>query len=113
MKKKAWINYAIIAAIIIISIFILSINKSASVSKDIAKCIVNNSLLYVTLGCTHCENQEKIFGKNIEFLNITDCWYEGEKCTEAEITNIPTWVINGEKIIGKQSIEELQNLTGC
>jgi hypothetical protein len=39
---------------------------------------------------------EKAFGENYQNLNVVDCFYEREKCSEIEYT--PTWIINNEKI---------------
>ena len=44
-------------------------------------------------------------------LNVIDCFYEQEKCTNIQYT--PTWIINGQKYEGFQSIEKLKELTGC
>ncbi len=42
----------------------------------------------------------------LSLINIIDCFYEPEKCEG--ITNTPTWVFQGEKYVGVQSIEELK-----
>jgi len=112
MKKSSWITILIILGVIILSIII--INKPTSgVSEEIAKCIGENSFLYVQLGCSHCETQEKMFGKNYQYLDSTDCFYEREKCSLAEIRGTPTWIINDVQYTGVQTIEKLQELTGC
>lgn len=109
--KKSWLNIFIMLIVAIIAIFII-INKSKPVtSEEVARCIGENSVLYVQLGCTHCERQEALFGDNYQFLNTIDCFYERAKC--ADITSTPTWLIKGEKYIGVQSIERLQELTQC
>ena len=107
--KKIWITLAVIIAVIIFSIIIMS--RGNGVSKQTAICIANNSELYVQLGCNACAHQEEMFGKNSEYLNIIDCWYEREKCLE--IQYVPTWIIKGEKYTGVQSIEKLKELTDC
>jgi len=107
--KKRWITFAVIIAVIIFSIII--INRGNGVSKQTAMCIANNSELYTQLGCHACEIQEGIFGKNYEYLNVVDCWFEIEKCSG--ITHTPTWIIKGEKYVEVQSIKKLKELTGC
>ncbi len=109
MKKRTLITLSIILGIIILSAIILS--RGNGVSKETATCIGQNSELYVQLGCNACQSQEDMFGKNSQYLNIIDCWFEREKCLE--ITHVPTWIIKGEKYTGVQSIEKLKNLTGC
>jgi len=109
MKKSLWITIVIIIGVIIFSIIIIS--KGNGVSKQTTMCIANNSELYTQLGCHACKNQEKLFGNNYQYLNVIDCWFEKEKCSEIRYT--PTWIINNEKYTGLKSIEELKELTGC
>lgn len=108
-------NKKLVSAIIILWVIILSIiilNKSPEkISEQTAKCIGENSKLYVQLGCNACKTQEEMFGENIKYLNKTDCWFEKEKCSEIKYT--PTWIIKGEEYIGVQSIKKLKELTGC
>jgi hypothetical protein len=108
--KKRTMSLVIILAIILLSYFILS-QEHPETSEDIVKCIGENSILYVQLGCAHCETQEEMFGDNLKYLTTVDCWFEKEKC--GGITGTPSWEIKGEFYTGVHSIEELQELTGC
>ena len=108
--KKRWITTIIILIIIVISIVIIN-SKGNGVSKETATCIGENSELYTQFGCHACKIQEDMFGNSYKYLNIIDCFFEREKCTT--ITHTPTWIINGEKYRGVQSIEKLKELTGC
>jgi len=110
MKKSNLITIIIIVAIIGFSVFILN-KSSPEAPKAIAECIGKNSILYVQLGCHACESQKEMFGENYQYLNVIDCWFERDKCEG--ITATPTWLIKGEKIVGVQSIEKLQELTDC
>ena len=38
---------------------------------------------------------------------------EPEKCRDADIIVVPTWIINDNIYKGVQKIEELKELTGC
>ena len=78
MKKESWWTLAIIIGVFLIAYFALS-NKSPETPIEIAKCIGENSVLYVQLGCSHCKTQEELFGENYQ--------YEGEIFT-ASIDNI-------------------------
>ena len=110
MKKGNLITITVIAAVIILAIVL--INQSPNgVSKETAMCIGNNSILYVQFGCHACEIQAEMFGKNYQYLNVIDCWFEREKC-EGIIYTL-TWVINNEKYDEGQSLEKLKELTGC
>ncbi len=83
------------------------------IDKELAKCIGENSMIYVSTGCSYCEKQKAMFGDNFKELNSVDCAFIPEKCREAGVTTVPTWVINGEKIRGVQDIEKLKELTNC
>ncbi len=111
MKKRGWIVPAIIIGIIILAVIIMRTGNSEDVPDDVAKCIGENSLIYVQLGCHACEKQEELFGDSYQYLNLIDCFYERDKCSDIQYT--PTWIIEGEKYIGVQTIEKLRELTGC
>ena len=68
-----------------------------------------NSVLYVQTGCSACKAQEDLFGANIKYLNIVNCLTDRQACAEIEKT--PTWIIDGQKYVGVQSIEKLKELT--
>lgn len=110
MKKSNLITIVIILAVIIFSIIILN-KPSPETSEEVAKCIGENSILYVQLGCHACERQKEMFGENYEFLNIIDCWFERDRCDG--ITATPTWEIKGDRYEEVQNIERLKQLTGC
>ncbi|MFH1585281.1 MAG: hypothetical protein ABIB79_00755 [archaeon] len=110
MKKSNIITILIILWVVTLSIIILK-SSPTSVDEKIVKCIGENSVLYVQLGCHACEVQEELFGDNYQYLNVVDCFYDRNKCSEISAT--PTWIINGETYKGVQSIDELKNITGC
>ncbi len=112
MKKSNLITILIIVAVLVIAYFVLS-KSPVPTDEELVKCIGENSMLYVKLGCHACEVQEEMFGENLEHLNIIDCFYDMESCVEAEIEATPTWIIDGEKHVGVKSIEKLKELTGC
>jgi len=112
MKKKSWITWIIILAVVLLAIFIL--NKSPNeTTEEIAKCIGENSELYIQLGCHACETQEDMFGENYQYLTTIDCFYERDKCMDKEIQGTPTWIIDEQEYLGVLSLEELKTLTGC
>ncbi|MBA7715664.1 hypothetical protein ES703_124718 [subsurface metagenome] len=84
MKKKSWITFAVIIAVIVFSIII--INRGDGVSKQTAMCIADNSEFYTQLGCHACKIQEEMFGENYQYLNVIDCFFERDKCLEAKIS---------------------------
>jgi len=110
MKKKNWVTLTVIVLVIILSVILLT-KSHPETSEEVAKCIGKNSELYTQLGCSACKTQEEMFGENYKYLNVIDCWFERDKCSNIEYT--PTWIIKGEKYVGVQSISDLQELTGC
>jgi len=87
---------------------------------DFAKCITEkNATLYGAYWCPHCENQKKMFGESIDYVNYVECAVEGkpqvqtEACTKAGVEGYPTWIINGKQYPGEQTLQRLSTLTGC
>jgi len=81
-------------------------------SEKVAKWIGEHSVLYIQAGCSHCVDQENLFGENVKFLTTVDCLEETQKCIDDEIEGTPTWIIDNQKYVGVQSIEKLKELTG-
>jgi glutaredoxin len=89
--------------------------KGTPVSAEAAQYIGNHSIVYVQAGCSHCKDQEDLFGDNWKYINTLDCVASKANiqiCINNNITRTPTWVINGNQYIGVQSIQTLENLTG-
>ena len=81
---------------------------------DFAKCLSEKGVvLYVRNGCPHCKAQEEDFRSGLQYLTITECSQNVEKCSE--LIGVPAWEIPGKEdfIYGRQSLEELSELTGC
>jgi hypothetical protein len=114
MKRENQSRLVTLAIFIIIGIIVaMSLTSKGPFLTDVevAQCIGEKATLYVQLGCTHCKTQEEMFGENLEYLNIIDCFYGGEGCDEIKAT--PTWKIGNKYSTGVQSIEMLRTLTGC
>lgn len=114
--KKSSVTILILIGVMALAYFLIAKPFSpidVKTSEEIAKCIGKNSVVYVQLGCPHCENQKKMFGDNYKYINSIDCFYKREECSQAEISATPTWVIKNKKYPGVQEIEKLRELTGC
>jgi len=98
---------------LVIAVILVSGCAIGGVSKVTAKCIASKSTLYVRTGCPYCEEQKNLFEESVEYLNVIDCMEEPAVCATEAIAVVPTWVIDGEKIVGVQSIAKLKELTGC
>ena len=102
----------IVLAIIIFSIYTIT-KDNAKVPEELAKCIGENSVLYVQTGCPACKTQKELFGSSTKHLQIIDCLTQQQECTNNIITRIPTWIINEQQHVGVQNIETLKSLTSC
>ena len=120
--KKVWnllVTLLVIVGVMAVA-FSVIIWKSSSTIKDlpseeVATYIGEHSVLYVQTGCIHCKEQEDLFGVNVKYLNIVDCVSSPENtqaCINADITATPTWIINGQKYTGVQTVDKLKELTG-
>lgn len=92
---------------------IIGINNDPVIDEKTMKCIASKAVLYSQKGCSHCITQKEILGEYADLFNTIDCIENPEKCAEAGIKVTPTWVINGKKIEGVQTIKQLKELAGC
>jgi flagellar basal body-associated protein FliL len=111
-RSSIWITILIFVLIAVIAYFAI-VRQNYDTSEEIAKCIGEKSILYVQLGCSHCQTQEEMFGENVQYLTIVDCFYEYEKCANKNIASTPTWIINHRNYEGVLSIDKLRELTKC
>ncbi len=120
MEKNKLATVAVVGIILVIAgaiIFFQNFNGDTiqnTPAEKTAKWIGEHSVLYVQTGCSHCVEQEELFGVNVRFLTIVDCIKEENRqaCILAGIEATPTWIIDGEKYVGVKTIEELKELTG-
>ena len=110
---KTYLILGIIVIIIISSIFIIKNYNQGILNDKTAKCIAEKSVVYTQTGCSHCETQKEILGDYYNLFTEINCLNEPEKCSEAGITGTPTWIINGKKFEGVQTIKKLKESTGC
>jgi hypothetical protein len=117
MKKEKLITTGIIIFVLLIAGLVIYFknNSTPQTSVEVAKCVGQNSLLYVQAGCSHCKDQEDLFGNNTQYLNMIDCIQQDSrsKCITAGIRGTPTWIIKNQSYEGVQTIEKLKELTGC
>jgi glutaredoxin len=117
MRKEKFVTIGIIVLVLIIAGAIIYAKNTGFVVKDFpseaeAKWIGEHSVLYAQTGCIHCKEQEDLFGTNTKYLNMVDCLEDVQVCVNLGIEGTPTWIINGQKYVGVQSIEKLKELTG-
>jgi len=121
MGKEKLITTGVVVLILLIASGVIFFKNTSFTVKDfpseeVAKYIGEHSVLYVLPTCSHCKDQEDLFGANVKYLNIVDCSKieNRQKCIDALGIGgrFPTWIINGVKYEGKKTIEELKELTG-
>jgi uncharacterized membrane protein len=75
------------------------------------------AVFYGAWWCSHCQDQKQLFGqeaaKMMPYIECSTPDGQGQtpQCQEAGITGYPTWEINGERLAGTRSLEELAQLT--
>ena len=76
-------------------------------------------LFYGASWCPHCQEQKRLFGASASRLPYIECSPAGPKapqlpsCNMAGVQSYPTWVINGQTIVGEVlSLAQLADATG-
>ena len=120
MNKEKLITIGIVVLILLLAGGIMYFKSTGlttqnTASEEVAKYIGEHSIVYTQAGCSHCIEQENLFGDNWKYVTSVDCISSQEStqaCINANITATPTWMINGQQYTGVQSIEKLKELTG-
>ncbi|MBR9704113.1 hypothetical protein GOV12_01770 [Candidatus Pacearchaeota archaeon] len=113
-NNKIYLILIVIVILVIAGIYAYQSSIKEDPEEELLKCIAKNTdMLYLSKTCSHCQNQKKTLGEYFSLFKTIDCFYEIDKCKEADISGYPTWIINGKKYTGEKSIEELKQITGC
>lgn len=73
----------------------------------------NEAKFYGASWCPHCTDQKELFGASARRLPYVECSPGGPNtrqaaaCNDAGIKSYPTWVINGERYTGTQTLDAL------
>jgi uncharacterized membrane protein len=68
---------------------------------------------YGAFWCPACESQKELFGSSMHRLPYVECSPAGRRgppatiCTVMGIETFPTWIINGQRIVGRLSLSDL------
>jgi hypothetical protein len=105
----------IIILIILLGIMFILIGCGGQGQYDqLAKCLSKNgAIMYGTEWCSHCQNQKKMFGESFQYINFVDCDQYKDRCATNGIEGYPTWIIDGQKYPGEQSLNRLASLAKC
>ena len=123
-KSKKLIKKILFIAIPLIIVAVLIYAGISSSSKpgkydDFAKCLTENDIKeYGAFWCPKCAEQKKMFGKSFNYITYIECDARGpnpqpELCQKEGIRGYPTWIINGTKLEGVQSLQTLSQYSGC
>lgn len=116
-NTKKIIIYSSIILILIIAAFLFykySTSTSAGPGKydALAQYLTEKgAVMYGTEWCPHCKAQKELFDNSFKYINYVDCDKSRSTCDAAGVEGYPTWVINGQKYAGTQSLEKLAGLT--
>jgi len=81
---------------------------------EFAQCLTDNdAIMYGAHWCSYCNSQKQMFGNAEQFINYVECEDEKARCIAAGVQGYPTWIIQGEAYVGRQSLEQLGQATGC
>ena len=95
-----------------------AVQKSAGLDQ-FAQCLTQNgAVLYGTYNSLQTKAQKELLGESVRYINYVECYPthiagRPELCQQAGVEASPTWIINGEKYLGYQSLLQLSVATGC
>ena len=85
-----------------------------------AQCLTEKgATFYGAFWCPHCQNQKKMFGNSIDYVNYVECSTPDGKgqlevCAEKGISGYPTWMFSdGTTEAGELTFARLAEKTGC
>jgi uncharacterized membrane protein/glutaredoxin len=67
--------------------------------------------------CPHCNDQKELFGSSAKRLPYVECSPGGPRapqatiCKDKDIRSYPTWIINGERLTGTQTLDTLAQVS--
>ncbi len=114
-KKILFVIILIFLAIIFAAFYFCKPATTTNKLDDFAKCLASKNItMYGTYNCPHCLNEKKAFGSSFQYVSYVECTQEPNKCVDAGIMEVPTWVFpDGKKLVGEQGLEKLSQESGC
>ena len=85
---------------------------------DFAKYLTAQGfVMYGSYTCPHCQDQKAAFGDAFQYINYIECNSAGPNanptaCEQAGIKGVPTWIKDGQKFEGFQTIDQLKKISG-
>ncbi len=82
--------------------------------RSLAEHLANTEAkFYGASWCPHCNDQKELFGSSSKRIPYVECSPGGPRapqatvCRDKDIKSYPTWIINGERLSGTQSLDTL------
>jgi len=80
----------------------------------LAQCLTDKGMvMYGNDSCSHCIEQKKDFKGSFDLITYIQCNQEPGKCQDQSIQGTPTWIMDGKKYEGRQSLSHLAEIAGC
>jgi len=83
----------------------------------VALCLKDaGAKIYGIYWSEHTAKQREILGEYFKYLTYVECQTGNEilpECEGVKVSEYPLWVINGKKLKGEQTLEQLATAAGC
>lgn len=119
MRIKAMHIIVLVIAIGIGAVYYFLTPKGPGKYDEFAPCLTERgAIMYGTFWCPNCNSQKSMFSSSFKYIEYVECDPRGNKanpalCEVNNIQNVPTWIINGTKYVGVQSLQKLSSISGC
>ena len=106
------------AAVIITLVFVFWPKQSASLQLPpraaFAECLSTKGVtMYGLNSCPNCQLQQSMFEDDFKRIHFVDCQLNQDECTQKNIQGYPTWMYNGQSVMGVQTFQQLSQFSGC
>jgi hypothetical protein len=84
-----------------------------------AQCLAAKQVkMYGLYWCTHCAEQERMFGSSFKYVRYIECGVKGSRqeapeCVQAQVKNFPTWEFSGTRHEGVLPLSDISERSGC
>ncbi len=84
--------------------------------EGLAKTLTEKGMvMYGAYWCSHCNNQKKMFGDAVKYIDYVECDPQGEnanpeECKANNVEGYPTWIYEGNRYSGEQPLEKLAEI---
>jgi len=79
-----------------------------------ADCLTSKGVtMYGTDTCPNCQIQKGMFEKDFERIHYINCFIHQDECNQKGIQGYPTWMYNGQSLMGVQPFKVLADYSSC